>query len=185
MTNQIKNASPHLKARLASALYFVSLLTAISGESLLRGRLAYTAGEIAVVGMAAMTLLLYEIFKPVSQSVSLLAVFFNFVGLAFEALRWNPWGVDIALVFAGLHHLLIGYLIVRSMFIPRILGASMTIAGLAWLTYLSPLVAHYLSPYNTAAGLLGEGLFFLWLLVIGVNVAQWQETASASRANAA
>jgi len=184
MTNQIKNASPHLKARLAGALYFFSLLTAASGESFLRGRLAYTAGEIAVVGMAAMTLLFYFIFKPVSKSLSLLAMLSNFVGLIFEALRWNPRGVDIALVFVGLHHLLIGYLIVRSMFIPRILGASMTIAGLGWLTYVSPLVANYLSPYNTATGLLGEGLVFLWLLVMGVNVAKWQETASAWRANA-
>jgi len=184
MTNQIKNASPHLKARLAGALYFFSLLTAASGESFLRGRLAYTAGEIEVVGMAAMTLLFYFIFKPVSKSLSLLAMLSNFVGLIFEALRWNPRGVDFALVFVGLHHLLIGYLIVRSMFIPRILGASMTIAGLGWLTYVSPLVANYLSPYNTATGLLGEGLVFLWLLVMGVNVAKWQETASAWRANA-
>ena len=181
MTNQIKNPSPHLKARLAGALYFFGLLAAMSGEALLRGRLSYAAGEIAVAGMAAMTLLLYFIFKPVHRNLSLLAASFNFVALAFEALRWNPRGIDIALAFVGLHHLVIGYLIVRSMFIPRILSVSMTIAGLSWLTYLSPLVANHLSPYNTSAGLFGEGLFFLWLLVMGVNIAKWQETASAWR----
>ena len=170
---QIAQSSPRFKARLAGALYFFSLLTAVSGESFFRGGLAYAAGEIAVAGMAAMTLLLYDIFKPVSKYLSLLAAFCNFVGLTFEALRWNPRGVDIALVFAGLHHLLIGCLIFRSNFLPRVLGALMTIAGLGWITYVSPPLANHWSPYNTASALIGEGLVYLWLLVMGVNVQRW------------
>ena len=61
-------------------------------------------------------------------------------------------------------------LIFKSTFLPRILGALMAFAGLVWLIYLSPPLANYLSPYNTAAGILGEGLPMLWLLVFGVNV---------------
>ena len=77
-----------------------------------------------------------------NRGLSLLAAFFNLVGLAFEALRLNPRGVDIALVFTGFYCLLIGYLIFRSTFLPRILGALMAFAGLGWLTYLSnPLVS--------------------------------------------
>jgi hypothetical protein len=34
---------------------------------------------------------------------------FNFVGLTFEALRWNPQGVDIALVFHGFYCLVVSY----------------------------------------------------------------------------
>jgi hypothetical protein len=135
----------------------------------------------AVIGMVAMTLLLYEIFKPVNRSLSLLAAFSGLVGLSFEALRWQPWGVNVAIVFSGFYCLLIGYLIFRSTFLPRILGALMAFAGLGWLTYLSERLANNLSPYNLASGLLGEGLVMLWLLVIGLNAQKWNELATARR----
>jgi hypothetical protein len=169
--------SPRFQARMAGALYFFSLVTAAFGE-FVGGRLGVVAGEIAVAGMLAMTLLLFEIFSAVNRSLSLIAAFLNLVGLTFEALRLSPAGVDIALVFVGLHHLLIGYLIFRSNFLPRTLGALIAIAGLGWMTYLSPPLANDLSPYNTAAGLLGEGSVFLWLLVMGLNVQRWKQTAS-------
>jgi hypothetical protein len=177
MVKRIREASPRSKARMAGGLYFFSLLTAIFGESIVHGRVAYAAGLIAVAGMAAMTLLFYDIFKPVNRSLALLAASFSLVGLSFEALRWNPRGVDIALVFHGLFCLLLGYLIFHSTFLPRILGALMAVAGLGWVTYLSPPLASHVSPYNLAAGLLGEGSVFLWLLVMGVNVARWKEQA--------
>jgi hypothetical protein len=88
----------------------------------------------------------------------LLAAFFNFVGLTFEALRLNPRGVDVALVFTGFYCLLIGYLMFRSTFVPRILGALMAFAGLGWLTYLSNPLVSYLSPYNLACALLAEAI---------------------------
>ena len=161
--------SPRLKARMAGALYFFSLLTAASGELVFHGRVAIALGLIAVSMMVGMTLLLYDILASVSQSLSLLAAFINLVGLSFEALRWNPGGVDIALVFTGINHLLVGSLIFRSTFLPRVLGVLMAVAGLAWITYLSPSLANNLSPYNTASGLLGEGSVMLWLLVMGVR----------------
>lgn len=176
---RIAQASPRFKARIAGALYFLSLITAASGESI-GGKMGIAAGEIAVAGMFAMTLLLYEIFKPVSRGLSLLAAACNIVGLAFEALRWNPRGVDIALVFVGLQHLLIAYMIFRSIFLPKILGPLMAFAGLGWLTYLSPPLADQLSPYNLASGLIGEGLVYLWILLMGVNVERWNEQAAAA-----
>ena len=94
----------------------------------------------------------------------MLAAFFNFVGLTFEALRLNPRGVDVALVFTGFYCLLIGYLMFRSTFVPRILGALMAFAGLGWLTYLSNPLVKYLSPYNLASALLAEASVFLWLV---------------------
>jgi hypothetical protein len=179
MMKRIREASPGFKARIAGAIYFLSLLTAILGESV-GGKVGFGAGELAVAGMVAMTLLFYDIFKPVSRGLALLATFLNLVGLSFEALRWNPQGVDIALVFVGLQHLLIGYLIFKSNFLPRVLSALMLFAGLAWLTYGSNPLANYLSPYNTGSGILGEGLVYLWLLVMGVNVQRWKEQASAA-----
>jgi len=84
-------------------------------------------------------------------------------------------------VFDGFYCLLIGYLIFRSTFLPRILGVLMAFAGLGWLTYLSNPLVNYLSPYNLACGLLGEASGFLWLLVMGVNAQRWKEQASAAR----
>jgi hypothetical protein len=73
---------------------------------------------------------------------------------------------------------MIGYLIFRSTFLPRILGGLMAFAGLGWLTFLSPALARSLSPYNFAPGLIGEGVLTVWLLAVGVNAQRWTEQAS-------
>src|SRR5579863_3264996 len=181
MMERTADASPSLKARIAGALYLLSFLTAAFTELFAHGSLNFAGGLIAVLGMLVVTLLFYDIFKPVNRSLSLLAAFFGLVGLSFEALRWQPRGVNVAIVFAGFYCLLIGYLIFRATFLPRALGALMTLASLAWLTWLSnPLVKH-LSPYNLAAGALAELSVFLWLLVRGLNAQKWNELASARR----
>jgi hypothetical protein len=181
MLERIADASPRLKVRIAGALYVLSFLTAAFSELFARGRLNFAGGLIAVLGMAVVTLLFYDIFKPVNRSLSLLAAFFGLVGLTFEALRLQPRGVNVAIVCAGFYCLLIGYLIFRATFLPRALGALMALASLAWLTWLSnPLVKH-LSPYNLAVGALAELSVFLWLLVMGLNVQRWNELATARR----
>jgi hypothetical protein len=178
----IAEASPRFKGRVAGAVYLLSVLTAGLTELLVRGPLNIAGGLIAVLGMVFVTLLLYDIFEPVNRSLSLLAACSGLVGLSFEALRWQPRGVNVAIVFSGFYCLLVGYLIFRSTFLPRILGALMAFAGLGWLTYLSTPLAHTLSPYNLACGLLGEGLVMLWILVIGLNAQKWNERATARRA---
>lgn len=87
----------------------------------------------------------------------------------------------IGLVFFGFYCGLIGCLIVRSDFLPRILGAGMMLAGLGWLMFLWPPLARAVAPYNMAAGMLGEGLLTLWLLVVGVNVQRWHGQAIAEQ----
>src|SRR5271167_727897 len=96
MIERIAEASPRFKARLAGALNFFSLVMAALTELFVRGRLNYVGGYIAILGMVAVTLLLYSIFKPVNRSLALLAAFFSLVGLAFEALRWQPQGLNVA-----------------------------------------------------------------------------------------
>jgi hypothetical protein len=117
--------------------------------------------------MVVVTLLLYGIFKPVSQGLSSLAALFSFMGLGCEALRWQPLGSNVAMVFNGCDCLLLGYLIFRSSLLPRYLAALMAVTGLGWLTYLSTPRAIRLSPYNLAFGVLGEASVMLWLLMIG------------------
>jgi hypothetical protein len=114
-------------------------------------RFAILAALIGAAFHVAWTLLMYELFKPVSRSLSLLAAFFG-----------------------------LGYLIVRSTFMPRILGMLEAVAGLCWLTFLWVPLAHHLSPYNQAVAGFGEIALMLWLLVKGVKVHRWNETAAAA-----
>ena len=89
---------------------------------------------------------------------------------------------DMGLVFFGLHVLTVGYLIRRSTFLPRILGALLVVTGVCYLTnsfanFLSLPFKAYLLPFVAAGGLLGEGSLSLWLIVKGVNVQQWKQQA--------
>ena len=181
MTDHTFETSPRLKARIAGVFYLLTFLT--GGVALfVRGRLSLVAGLIAGACYIAVTLLFYSLFKPVNRSLSLLAAFFSLVGCAIGPLsliHLAPSHIN-PLVFFGFYCLLIGYLIFRSTFLPRILGALMAIGGLGWLTFLSPPLANHLSPYNLAPGILGEGLLTLWLLAIGVNEQRWKEQASAA-----
>jgi hypothetical protein len=174
---RIAITSPHFKARIAGALYLLSVLAAASAEMLVHGGLNVAGSLITVFGMIAVTLLFYGTLSPVNRGLCLLAASFNLVGLIFEVLRVQPQGVNIAIVFDGFYCILIGYIVLKSTVGLRILGALMALGGLGWLTFLSPGLANYLSPYNLAFGLLGEGLVFLWLLVAGVEVQRSSEQA--------
>jgi hypothetical protein len=131
------------------------------------------AGLIAGLFYIAVTLLFYDLFKPVNRRLSLLAASVSLLGIAVgPVLKVNP------LPFFGVYCLLIGYLIFRSTFLPRTLGVLMAFAGVGWLTFLSPPLAKSLYPYNLAPGILGEGSLTLWLLVVGVNVSEMAEAGS-------
>jgi hypothetical protein len=102
--------------------------------------------------------------------------------LALLFLKVNDQGAGISLIFFGFYALLTGYLVVRSTFLPRILGVLGAFGGLGWLTFLYPPLADYLYPYILALGLLGAVSKVLWLLVFGVNEQRWKEQASAAGA---
>src|SRR5712691_4891622 len=89
-------------------------------------------------------------------------------------------GFGVSFVFFGFYCVLIGYLIFRSNFMPRILGIGMVLAGLCWLTFLSPPLVHYLSPYILVCGI-GEAALVVCLLAVGVNPERWHEQAGAAR----
>jgi hypothetical protein len=173
--------SPRPRARIHGGVYFSTLLTAQLLETLFPDRMNLAAGLIEIVGMLSVTLMLYLLFKPVNRGLSLLAAVFNLAGITLEAIHLNAHGSDFAMVFHGVFCILVGYLIWRSAFLPRILGALMTFGGLAWLTYPLTPFADYLSRYNVICGLVGEASVFLWLLVMGVDAHRWHEQAITAR----
>lgn len=100
--------------------------------------------------------------------------------LALIFLRLRAQAFNVFLVFFGFRCALIGYLIYKSTFLPRIIGVLMAFAGLGYLTLLWPPLANYVSPFNLALAAPGELSLVLWLLVVGVNVERWKEQARAA-----
>ena len=84
-------------------------------------------------------------------------------------------------VFFGLYCLLVGILILKSSFLPRILGVLMALAGLSYALFLSPPLARSLQPYILVFPGVGQISLTLWLLMIGVNDQRWREQASAAK----
>ena len=179
--------SPRRRARVAGFFWLMVILTGTLAL-VVGGRLAVAANLISTACYVAATVLVYGLLKPVNRNLSLLAAIFSFVGCALGvlgSLAHLPVG-QIGFVFFGLHCLLIGYLILRSTFLPRFVGVLMALGGLGWLTLglasvLSPPFARSLSPYILLPGIVGEATLTLWLLVMGVNAERWKEQASASR----
>ncbi len=104
--------------------------------------------------------------------------YFGFTGLfqqprsaeAFDA------GYGIALVPFGISCVLIGFLVFRSTFLPRILGVLMGVAGGAYLLFLSPALGNRLFiPWIVVPAVVGEASLTLWLLVMGVRADRWQQ----------
>ncbi len=181
VTQGTRDESPRLKARAAGVLYVVAVVTAVFAEFIAPRKLGVVAADVIPVACyAAVTLLLYLILRPVHRGVAVAAVVFGLVGLTFEAVQLKPHGVNVGMTCHAVFCLLIGYLMSKSSFLPRILGVLMSIAGLIWLIYLAPSLAKSVSPYNSAVGLLAEALPMLWLLVMGVNVPRWRQQAGAA-----
>lgn len=240
MTDRIEKASPRLKARLAGFLYLIVMIATgfdifvlskliapgdaattahniLSSEQLFRQ--GFAADVIAGPCYIGVTLLLYELLRPVSRSFSLLAAFFSLVavaigaanlinhiaplvllgeapylaaftpdqaqGLALAFLKLHALGYHISVVFFGFYMFLLGCLIVRSTFLPQIIGVLLVIESVCALiysfsTFLAPAFAAHLFPAILAPGILGEGSLTLWLLLVGVNAAKWREQAGAA-----
>ena len=100
--------------------------------------------------------------------------------LALLFLKVNDRGAGVALVFFGFYALLTGYLIIRSTFLPRILGVLSVVGGLGWLSFLYLPLGHRAFPYVAVFALLGAAALIVWLLIFGVNVQRWKEQASAA-----
>jgi hypothetical protein len=103
--------------------------------------------------------------------------------LAYLPLDSQAFGFSIQQVFFVGYLLCAAYLIVRSTFLPQLVGVLLALGGLCYLTYsfadiLAPDFASHLVPYIQIPSGLGELSFALWLLLVGVNTQRWKERAS-------
>lgn len=237
--NWAVETAPRRWARIAGVFYLITIITGVYAEVFVRGALVVRGDAVATAtnilahepfyrsGLASdlimlasyivVTLLFYDLFKPVARSLSLLAAFFSLMGiavlavnsithlaplvflgsagylgafqtnqlqaLAFMSLRMHALGYTISGVFFGIYMLLLGYLIFRSGFLPRIVGVLMAIGGLgnladSFATFLLPTLAARLPDLGMLGGV-AELALSLWLMTMGVNASRWEEKATA------
>jgi hypothetical protein len=82
--------------------------------------------------------------------------------------------------------LVLGHLIIRSGYLPKVLGILMQIAGVCYLVnsfalLLSPALANLLFPAILGPAFIAELSLCLWLLVKGVNIPQWEARQALSQ----
>jgi hypothetical protein len=177
--------------QLGFAVYLIEMACQIAMTALFYDLLKPAGGSVSLV--AAFLGLTGCIIKTLSRLFFIVPLFIlggahylsvfsreQLQALALLFLRVNDHGAAIALVFFGFYAPLTGYLIIRSTFLPRILGVFSVVAGVGWLTFLYLPLGYRLFPYIAVPGLLGAASLMLWLLVFGVNEQRWKEQASAA-----
>ena len=91
------------------------------------------------------------------------------------------WGL-----FFGLHLLLLGWLVYRSGFLPKLPGILLALAGVGYLaqsygTLVAPDLSGELSTVVLVLAVPGELMFAVWLLIKGVNADAWKRSSFAAR----
>ncbi|HEX9940633.1 MAG TPA: DUF4386 domain-containing protein [Thermoanaerobaculia bacterium] len=102
--------------------------------------------------------------------------------LTYLFIRLHGHGFSVGLIFFGFTCLILGYLIFRSGYLPKVLGVLMQIAGLSYLTnsftlLLAPAIADLMFPAILVPAFIAEMSLCLWLIVKGVNVEKWRSRA--------
>jgi hypothetical protein len=223
-------------ARVAGVLFLLSMVAGFFGELyvpshiIVSGNAAATAKNIVAsnllfrAGFAAylveavcdisLSLVMYEMLRPVRKDLALLAAFFGLVSTAVFAvaelfyfgtslivggagylksfspdqlnelgllsLKMYGLGGGIFMVFYGLATLLRGYLIYRSGFLPKALGALLALAGLGFIAsnIVLVLAPAYASSLLLLPMFLAVVSMTVWLLVRGVDVQKWEAKAA-------
>lgn len=172
--------------RLGFTIYLVEMAAQV-GMTVLFYRLLAPAGRTIALGAAALGLtgcviktmsrLFYLAPLAVLAPSAALAGGFDPAqreSLAMLLLELNDLGAGIALPFFGLSGILMGWLVIRSDFLPRFLGVIKVAGGLGWLTFVSPSLGMRLFPLVAGLGILGAIVTILWLLIKGVDEGRWR-----------
>ncbi len=191
-TASVRDAAPHNKARLAGVLYLLLIILAGVGNSVesrlvILGDASATATNIlarlavlfAIVAITIKTFSRFFLIAPLfllgdTGTLSALAAPER-ASLALSFLHVDALGAGLAMVFFGFYSILSGYLIVRSTFMPRVLGAFGLAAGLGWLLFRWMPLGLRFGGYVAGFALLGAVLKIGWFLIRGVDDGRWRE----------
>jgi hypothetical protein len=172
-------------ADVALALLFYVLLKPVS-QALALLAAFFRLAQAAVLGINVLNLF---VALQLVRGADYLAAFSTeqMHALALLVLNAHGMGYALALVFFGLQCAILGYLVFRSGYIPRLLGVLLIIAGVGYLTdsFARVLMSGY-SDYEALFTLIvflpafiGELSLCLWLLVKGVSIPQHDTSIAA------
>jgi hypothetical protein len=101
--------------------------------------------------------------------------------LAYVLLRIASFGGSLFSAFYGFANIVFGWVLYRSVFVPRVFGVGMVLTGIAFAlrTFLLILAPAYASGLLLATAAVVFIPFVLWLLVKGVNEEAWRRMARA------
>jgi hypothetical protein len=104
--------------------------------------------------------------------------------LAYVSLKTHNHGFGLGLIFFGMTCIALGYLIIRSGYLPKMLGMGMQLAGVCYLInsfvlVLLPELAPRLIPAILLPPFVAELSLALWLLVKGVDLSKWHDRQEA------
>jgi len=99
--------------------------------------------------------------------------------LARGPIRMFDYLFSVSLTFFGVFCCLIGFLIFRCKFLPRILGLLMIVAGVTYWVNSFRLFLALPIPYLPWVTLVAELSLALWLVVVGINEEQWRARVGA------
>ncbi|HJW46283.1 MAG TPA: DUF4386 domain-containing protein [Lysobacter sp.] len=102
--------------------------------------------------------------------------------LAYVAIRTHAHGFNFGLIFFGFACVVRGYLIHRSGYLPKVLGVLLVVAGACYVfnsfaVILAPSFSSNLFPWILLPSFVAELALALWLVVKGVDMAQWNARA--------
>lgn len=138
---------------------------------------------ISTCGFAASEMLYFGALSPLrgAQTVAALDPV-QMQALAYVLLRIAAFGGSLFSTFYGVANIVFGWLVYRSTYIPRILGAGMIFTGISFVvhTFLLILAPTYASDLMLATAAVTFIPLILWLLVKGVNDEAWRRVVDAN-----
>lgn len=89
--------------------------------------------------------------------------------------RWHTHAFSLALIFFGWECVVVGFLIHRSTYLPKLIGVLMLIAGLSYVlnSFLLILAPRFVNLLLLVPSFIGEFSLALWLVVKGVDLERW------------
>lgn len=176
------HTNPRRFARIAGTFYLLVFVFGIAALNT-AGDTRFAANLLAAAVYYVVTVMLYQLYKPVSRTGSLVTALFSFSALTIGVLSdfgvvWFPLNT---LVLFGAYCIGLGWLTLKATFLPRAIGVLLIVAGIGWLTYVHPPLAKRLGALAMAPGMVGEGALTLWLLAAGVDPERWRAQSTQSK----